>query len=367
MTLPNSIISDLAETLNLSVITGVPDSVLAPAVDFLGGQDLSHVRAVNEGSAVGIAIGSFLATSRAGLVYFQNSGLSNALNPLLSLAHQNVYGIPMVLLVGWRGMPGTIDEPQHMVQGEVTREMVSFFSDNLMVLKNELSNLDVQIINEKLAARQIVVLLVPPKSFVANVPPAELFKSENPSRLDVLRVLVGILRKEDLVVATTGYTSREYAYVAQELGLDDLPHFLSVGGMGHSGSIAFGAALNWQGRVFCIDGDGAMLMHLGSLVSSGMGPANFTHILLRNNLHESVGTQPTAGESFDFAGLASTAGYEVLGFDELSGLGGVLNQEASGQSRFIEIPIKPGTIENLPRPKRTPEELLAFLIAARNT
>lgn len=352
-------IIDLCAYLKLDFVTGVPDSVLAPAIDSLDTSSLHHVRATHEGSAVGMAIGEYLSSGKPSLVYLQNSGLSNALNPLLSLAHRDVYNIPMLLVVGWRGRPGLEDEPQHMVQGAVTEQMVGFFSNLTIELKDYPETAVLDQISGVLGNGGTVTLLIPPKSVskreFAHAQGA--YSDHTLRRPDFIEALLDASGPGDLIVSTTGYTSRELAYYAEKKG-SPAPYFLCVGGMGHVGSIATQAAKSWNGRVLCLDGDGSLLMHMGAFVLSGeRATPNLTYILFNNGVHESVGTQPVAVYGADFNSLASSFGFEIVSNQDLLALWQNPDSQSSS-ARFCELDITPGTIEDLPRPERKPSELI---------
>jgi len=365
--LANSILYDLVQACGIDLITGVPDSVLAPAIDFFDTTPIAHVRAANEGNAVGVAIGNYVATSKPAMVYLQNSGLSNALNPLLSLAHDQVYRVPLLLVIGWRGMPGKSDEPQHMVQGQITESMVGFFSDSVFVMSNAPTEEQLELLRADLEARKIVTVLVPPGSFAREAANAASSNAPEglPSRIEVIDAVIQRAEPSDLIVATTGYTGRELS--ARLSGKKSAPaHLLVVGGMGHASSISLGAASHWPGRVICLDGDGAALMHLGALAANGaQRPENLIHIVLANGMHESVGRQPVSAPQADLAAVAKTLGYEVRTLTVLEDLDSVFRKSTEGKPIFCEIAITAGTIENLPRPTLSPQELLDDLFLKR--
>ena len=298
--------------------TGVPDSLLksfcAYVTDTCGE---SHLIAANEGGAVGLAAGHYLATGEPALVYMQNSGQGNAVNPLASLADPDVYSIPMVLLVGWRGEPGVKDEPQHVKQGKVTVSLFEklgiptevFPDDETAVL--ELTRKMV----ERAKTESRPVALIVRKGLFAEY---KLLNKE-PDISDLKRedAIEGILRAlpdDAVIVSTTGMISREVYETRERLGQDHSRDFLTVGSMGHAIMIAVGIAKAQPTRkVICLDGDGASIMHLGNMAICGQsGCSNLTHIVLNNAAHDSVGGQPTVGGKIDFEKIAEELGYNVL-------------------------------------------------------
>jgi phosphonopyruvate decarboxylase len=298
--------------------TGVPDSLLknfcAYVTDNCGG---NHVIAANEGGAVGLAAGHYLATGNPALVYMQNSGQGNAVNPLASLADPDVYSIPLVLLVGWRGEPGVKDEPQHVKQGKVTISLFETLGIPTVILPSDESEaLDTAQAQVKRAvAESRPVAMVVRKGLFAEY---KLQNRENDiSDLKRETAIEGILRalpEDAVVVSTTGMISREVYETRERLGLGHERDFLTVGSMGHAIMIALGIAKAQPRRkVICLDGDGASIMHLGNMAIAGQSECgNLTHIVLNNSAHDSVGGQPTVGGAIDFEEIARLLGYNVL-------------------------------------------------------
>ena len=298
--------------------TGVPDSLLksfcAYVTDTCGE---SHVIVANEGGAVGLAAGHYLATGKPALVYMQNSGQGNAVNPLASLADPDVYSIPMVLLVGWRGESGVKDEPQHVKQGKVTVSLFETLGIPTEILPDDESaalELTRKMV-EKAKAESRPVALVVRKGLFAE------YKLQN-KETDIASVrredaIEGVLRglpEEAVIVSTTGMISREVYETRERLGQGHERDFLTVGSMGHAIMIALGIANALPNRkVYCLDGDGASIMHLGNMAIAGQsGCGNLTHIVLNNSAHDSVGGQPTVGGKIDFEKIAEELGYNVL-------------------------------------------------------
>lgn len=344
---------------HISFFAGVPDSLLQPLCAVLEGLPPSqHVIAANEGNAVAMAAGHFLATGGPGAVYFQNSGLGNAVNPLMSLADPEVYAIPMLLVIGWRGQPGVKDEPQHAKQGRVTQAMLEAMEIPAWVLdKDADAHQLVDKACQAMAGRHGPVALVVAKGAFGPSRAVERWEHYALRREDALRHVVGLLPQGALVVSTTGHISRElyeYREATGEPGAD----FLTVGSMGHASSIALGVATDWPDRlVACLDGDGAALMHMGAMAVIGQHrPKNLLHVVLNNGAHDSVGGQPTAGFSCDLTKIALACGYATA--EEAQTVRGIdlaLEKILAGPGpAFLEIRICRGARKDLGRPKTSP-------------
>jgi phosphonopyruvate decarboxylase len=304
--------------LGIDFFTGVPDSLLkrfcAYVTDNCGE---NHVIAANEGGAVGLAAGHYLATGKPALVYMQNSGQGNAVNPLCSLADPDVYSIPMVLLVGWRGEPGVRDEPQHVKQGKVTVSIFETLGIPVEVLPDdETAALEItrKMVERAKTERRPVALIVRKGLFAEYK-----LQEKSPDIADLKRedAIEGILRAlpdDAVIVSTTGMISRELYESRERLGQGHSRDFLTVGSMGHAIMIALGiASAQPKRKVICLDGDGASIMHLGNMAICGQsGCSNLTHIVLNNAAHDSVGGQPTVGGKIDFEKIAEDLGYDVL-------------------------------------------------------
>jgi phosphonopyruvate decarboxylase len=348
------------EALDIGFYTGVPDSTLKALSEYLetGGQGITHLVAPDEGAAVALAAGHHLATGRVPMVYLQNSGLGNAVNPLASLVSERVYGIPMLLVIGWRGEPGKLDEPQHQLQGEITPGLLEALGIGHAVLGPETGFLEVaekmSEIQSKFSAGQSFAFLVSRGTF-ATVKPAE-----SPPAFCREAVIERILRhtKEDPVIATTGRTARElYEIRARQQG-GHHRDFLNIGAMGHALGIALGMALSSRkDRIWCLDGDGAVLMHLAVMAQVGSeGPGNLIHVLFNNGGHESVGGQALGTQGLDFQSLARTFAYPlVLEAVDFETLEGALETLRRGRGpAFLEVKISMGSREDLGRPQRPP-------------
>lgn len=346
------------------LFTGVPDSLLKNFSSELQNnlRPQEHIIAANEGNAVGLAMGHFLATGNPAVVYLQNSGLGNAVNPLVSLADLEVYSIPMLIIVGWRGEPGKDDEPQHLKQGRITCEQLKLLEIPHWVVD---AHTDIEGILS--AAWQVMqneqrpaALVVKEKSF-SEVKLATFEEKVVPTLLReaAINQLLNALQPNDCVLATTGKTGREL-FELREKRIEPQQDFLTVGGMGHTTSIALGIALAQpQRRVVCLDGDGALLMHLGAMpIIGNLYPRNFLHVLLNNRAHESVGGQPTVAGKMNFSAIASGCGYQhYLSASSLEEIDGAMQKmtELSGPV-LLEIHLGQGSRKELGRPTRTPQQ-----------
>ncbi len=350
------------EKMGIQTITGVPDSTLKQFCDgvqtYQG--NLRHYVTANEGAAVGLAIGSYLATARPACVYMQNSGIGNAVNPLASLANRDVYGIPMLLIVGWRGEPGVKDEPQHVFQGKITCELFDTLSISCRVIDQNTSDGEMdEILAEAgrvLSCGDQFALIVKKGTFEK----AEPFCWENGNsmlREEALSHILKGLSRDTVIVSTTGKISRELYEQSGKIYGDHDNIFMTVGGMGHASMIALGIAKDRPDRkIVCIDGDGAALMHMGALpFIASQAPENFYHIVINNQAHESVGAMPTGCQGTAFAQVASAAGYR-----EASGLETMEQVDRIGQwvaektgPVFWEIPVALDSRADLGRPKES--------------
>ena len=310
-------VENLLNTLkknNISFFSGVPDSILKHlSTSFNKLNSKNHKLAINEGSAVAMGIGHYLETKKVPCVYMQNSGLGNAINPLISIAHKNVYSIPMVLLIGWRGDPGEKDEPQHMVKGKITKKLLKLLNIKFCILNknSDLKKFDSLIKNSK-KNNSIVACLIKNKTLTTNVINKKKIqkKKANINRDEFILNLLKNVNKKTKIISTTGYTSRAVMKTRSDNKLYKGKDFYMVGGMGHSLSVSLGISLQSKNKVVCLDGDGSILMHLGSLFSGGFDKSiNLKHILFNNNVHESVGGQATNAKKINFKLLSKAMGY----------------------------------------------------------
>ena len=297
--------------------TGVPDSLLSPLCACIAehATEDKHIITANEGAAIALAAGNYLATAKPSLVYMQNSGLGNAINPLLSLADPSVYAVPMLLMIGWRGEPGVNDEPQHLAQGQVTVPMLDAMGiayHRLPQDTEEAAALVKNLAEDALSEQRPIAILVSKNSFAQ-------YKADQNSgdeRLPLTReraigIILENINADTSVISSTGMISRELYELREGLKQKHDTDFLTVGSMGHCSQIALGVALaNKNKKVVCLDGDGAAIMHMGSMaVTAQAGAANLIHIILNNGRHDSVGGQPTCGFEIDFTTIAKGCGY----------------------------------------------------------
>ncbi|MDE6261538.1 MAG: phosphonopyruvate decarboxylase [Oscillospiraceae bacterium] len=353
--------------------TGVPDSLLKALCSYLYdkyGISDHHIIAANEGNAVALAAGCHLATGKTPVVYLQNSGLGNIVNPVASLLNEKVYGIPCLFIVGWRGEPGVHDEPQHAFQGEITLSLLENLNIPAYVIDK---NTTEEQVKAKLDEYRALFAQGKQAAFVVRKGALEysgktVYRNSHPmTREDAIGY---ILRASggDPVVSTTGKASREVYELRESRSQDHGRDFLTVGSMGHSSSIALGIALQKPDRrVWCLDGDGAALMHLGAMALIGANkPVNLIHIVLNNEAHESVGGMPTVAGALDLPAIARACGYPgAVSVDSPEALDEALESaKMSNQLTFIEVKCALGARDDLGRPTTTPQENKAAFMAA---
>lgn len=367
-------IEDFVKLLGADFYTGVPDSQLKALCNYLmdeyGCDPAHHVIAANEGNAAALAAGYYLATGKVPVVYLQNSGLGNIINPVASLLNEKVYGIPCLFIVGWRGEPGVHDEPQHIFQGEITLPLLETLGIAYFVIDKTTTEDQVEAKLDEyraLFAQGRQAAFVVRKGALA-YSGKTVYRNTHPmSREDAIRHILAV-SGDDPVVSTTGKASREvFEYrAAQNQGHGH--DFLTVGSMGHSSSIALGIALQKKDRrVWCLDGDGAALMHLGAMAVIGASrPANLIHIVLNNEAHESVGGLPTVAGRVDLCAIALACGYRsALSADNPETLEETLAQaKAANCLTFLEVKCALGARDDLGRPTTTPQENKAAFMAA---
>ncbi len=361
------------EEAGVGLYTGVPDSLLKEFCAYISREVASerHLITANEGNSVAVAAGNYLATGKPSLVYMQNSGQGNAVNPLASLAHHKVYGIPMVLLIGWRGQPGVKDEPQHGVQGVMTPEILDSLAIPYRTLSRSAAGASgdaTWAVEHALERGGPVALLVEKGTFEPDPDStSEKDKSFHRAREDALRVIVDTVGPRDLVVATTGKTGRELDEVRLAAGSDAGGDFLNVGAMGHASQVAMGLAMGEPKRkVWCLDGDGAVLMHMGALaIVAQHAPENFLHVVLNNGVHDSVGGQPSVGLDIDIPAVALACGYRSVATvgDEDDLAAALENLAGSPGPCLLQVGLAPGARADLGRPKTTTLERRDRLMA----
>ena len=365
---------DTLEGIGIDFYAGVPDSLL---------QDLctciterldagKHIIAADEGAAVALAAGHYLATGRPGCVYLQNSGEGHIINPLASLTDPDVYGIPVLLLIGWRGRPGVPDEPQHSRQGRVTTALLEVMGVDYELLSPVEDHFAAQVERAAAALRERKVF-----AFVIEKDTFEYYKAaeaeEKPplplGREEAIQTVSAAIGEKDCIVSSTGMISRELFDYRSLMGEGHERDFLTVGSMGHASQIALGIALAQpQRRIWCFDGDGAVIMHLGSLaVLADKSPGNLIHVVFNNGAHDSVGGQPTVGLKMDLPGVARAMGYPtVRSASNKADLLVILSEVKNLPGPvFIEVKVRKGHRSNLGRPTTTPagnkEALMNFL------
>lgn len=352
---------------------GVPDSLLKNFCAYLTDHvdSNSHIIAANEGGAVGLATGYHLATGKIGCVYMQNSGEGNVVNPLLSIVDKDVYNIPMLLIIGWRGEPGVHDEPQHVKQGKVTLGLLDAMGYSYAILDENWERQVQTALSSIYSTKEPYALVIRKGTFedyaLQNVVQNDCVMS----REEAIQLVVDKLRTDDVVVATTGMISRELFEYRECKGEGHEHDFLTVGGMGHANQIALGIALQQPNRrVFVFDGDGAMLMHMGAMAIIGSKrPQNLIHIVFNNGAHDSVGGQPTVGQQIDVEAIAKAVGYaDVTSVDNPMALKAAMNHVNNAiidGTAFINVNVHKGNRKDLGRPTTTPienkEALMNFL------
>ena len=352
--------------LGCDFFAGVPDSLLQPLYDCLmqkyGIDPAHHIIAANEGNCAALAAGYHLATGKVPAVYLQNSGEGNIINPLASLLSDEVYGVPVIFVIGWRGEPGVHDEPQHVFQGKATLKLLEAMDVAYSVIGKETTEQEVKAamegFREKLSSGKPVAFVIC-KGVLSNEEKMA-YSNEYPlKREEILRCIVEA-SGEDPIVCTTGKASRELFEIREARGEGHGRDFLTVGSMGHSSSIALGIAVQRPERkIWCIDGDGAALMHMGAMAVIGnVKPKNFIHVIINNEAHESVGGAPTVAGTMDFPKLALACGYEHgVSVTDMGRL-----EEALAEARkmdalnLVEVKCAIGARKDLGRPTTTPQE-----------
>lgn len=345
--------------------TGVPDSQLKPLCNYLMatyGISDKHVIAANEGNAVGLAAGYHLATGKVPVVYMQNSGLGNIINPVASLMNDKVYGIPCVFIVGWRGEPGVHDEPQHIYQGEVTVKLLEDMDIATFIIGKDTTEEE---LSAKMTEFKTILAKGKQVAFVVRKGALEFdgkvkYTNDNKMVREEIIEHIATVSDTDVVVSTTGKASRELFEIRERRGQTHGSDFLTVGSMGHSSSIALAIARQKPDRkVWIIDGDGALLMHMGSMALLGANaPRNVVHVVINNGAHETVGGMPTVAEKIDLCKIADGCGYpNFISVDSFEALDEAL-RAAKGRDElsFIEVKCSIGARDDLGRPTTTAKE-----------
>ncbi len=345
--------------------TGVPDSQLKPLCNYLMatyGISDKHVIAANEGNAVGLAAGYHLATGKVPVVYMQNSGLGNIINPVASLMNDKVYGIPCVFIVGWRGEPGVKDEPQHIYQGEVTLKLLEDMDIATFVISKDTTEEE---LSAKMTEFKTILAKGKQVAFVVRKGALEFdgkvkYTNDNNMVREEIIEHIATVSDTDVVVSTTGKASRELFEIRERRGQTHGSDFLTVGSMGHSSSIALAIARQKPDRkVWIIDGDGALLMHMGSMALLGANaPKNIVHVVINNGAHETVGGMPTVAEKIDLCKIADGCGYpNFVSVDSFDALDEALcAAKGRHELSFIEVKCSIGARDDLGRPTTTAKE-----------
>lgn len=356
---------DLLLKNDVHFFTGVPDSLLKNICAYItdNTDPESNIIAANEGNAIGLASGYHLATGKTPLVYMQNSGLGNAVNPLLSLASPEVYGIPILLLIGWRGEPGVKDEPQHVKQGEVMLDILDAMQIDYELLPDDMSAARPVIeylIQQVQTTKTQKALIVKKNTFEKYVLETVNTNDYQLSREAAIQAVVNHLDDRDIIVSTTGKASRELFESRAAKNSGHQRDFLTVGSMGHANQIALGIALKKKNRkVYCFDGDGAALMHTGGMgIIGNYKASNYSHIIFNNGAHESVGGQPTIGLKIDLDAIAK--GFKYQGVFQASSLNEINELmpriKVMDGPILLEIKIASSSRTDLGRPTIAPKE-----------
>ena len=373
MVRPEFFVNTLKEH-SIDFYAGVPDSLLknicAYITDNLPAEQ--NIIAANEGGAMGIAAGYHLATGKIPVVYMQNSGEGNIINPLASLTDKEVYNIPVLLVIGWRGRPGVKDEPQHVKQGKVTTGLLNVMGINYAILPKDEAEAAKQIkiaVEYMKATNECYALVIEKDTF-------DSYKLQNVeknnltiSREEAIQKVTANIEDSACIVATTGMISRELFEARTAWNQGHERDFLTVGSMGHASQIALGIALQKPERkVYCFDGDGASLMHMGNMaITASMNCKNYVHVVFNNGAHDSVGGQPTVGLKIDLCGVAKAVGYKATySVDTMEQLEATLAEVKNTEGPvLLQVCVKKGNRKDLGRPTTTPlqnkEALMEFL------
>lgn len=356
-------VAELLDIIGADFYTGVPDSQLKPLINYLMGtygiDPKHHVIAANEGNCAALAAGYHLATGKTPVVYMQNSGEGNIINPVASLLNDKVYAIPTVFIIGWRGEPGLHDEPQHIYQGEVTIKLLDDMDIRSFVIGKETKNEEVSAAMDEfrtlLDAGKDVAFVIRKGALSTDIKVE--YKNDNKMvREEIIQHIVKA-SGEDPIISTTGKASRELFETREANKQSHKYDFLTVGSMGHASSIALGVAINKpETRVWCVDGDGAVLMHMGSMAVLGANaPKNMIHIVINNGAHETVGGMPTVASQIDLVGIAKACGYpNAVSVDTFEDLDKELEAaKARNELSMIEVKCSIGARDDLGRPTTT--------------
>lgn len=364
---------DTLSSIGIDFYAGVPDSLLKNICAYIADNidERHNIIAANEGGAIGLAAGYHLATGKAGCVYMQNSGEGNVVNPLASLMDKEVYNIPVLLLIGWRGRPGVHDEPQHVKQGKITTGLLNVMGVNYDILSKDesVAAKQLEIASRALKNNEVYALVVEKDTFDSYTLQSAEVNDYPMSRESAIQSVASALSSNDVIVSTTGMISRELFEYRESLGAGHERDFLTVGSMGHASQIALGIALEKPDRkVWCFDGDGASIMHMGGMaIIASKVPSNYVHVVFNNGAHDSVGGQPTVGLKIDLPAIAKAVGYKsVFTADTAEALSKILTEMKNIDGPvLLEVKVHKGNRKDLGRPTTTPiqnkEALMNFL------
>uniref|UniRef100_UPI003217DE02 phosphonopyruvate decarboxylase n=1 Tax=uncultured Draconibacterium sp. TaxID=1573823 RepID=UPI003217DE02 len=350
-------------TANIEFFSGVPDSLLKDICGYITDNTPpeKHITAANEGNAIALAAGYHMASGTIPMVYMQNSGLGNTVNPLLSLTNKQVYDIPLLMLIGWRGEPEKKDEPQHVAQGRLTVELLKTMEVPYQILSNDTEIAKKQFdlaMAHIFENNQPYALVIRKGLFEGYKLKTTIDNNYTLIREEAIKQIVEKLSGNEIIVSTTGKTSRELFEIREALGQGHDSDFLTVGCMGHANQIAIGMAIATPNRrIICIDGDGALLMHMGSMAINGaVSPKNFIHIVINNSSHESVGGQPTVAGNIDVVKIAEANNYKsAISISSPEALDEILTDIRTIEGpALIEIKTKIGSRDDLGRPTIKP-------------
>ncbi|MBQ3923792.1 MAG: phosphonopyruvate decarboxylase [Spirochaetales bacterium] len=358
---------------------GVPDSLLKNFCAYVtdNAPAEKHIISANEGSATALAAGYHFATGKIPLIYMQNSGEGNMINPLLSLIDPDVYSVPLLIIIGWRGEPGVHDEPQHVKQGKVTCELLDAMQIPYQVLTDDETKLAAQFdqaysyIKEHSAPYAFVIRK---GTFAEYVLQNNIAVKADMKREEAIEKIMLSASEKTAFISTTGMASRELYELRDKYKMSHERDFLTVGSMGHASQIALAIAMQKPNRpIYCIDGDGAAIMQMGGMATIGTRkPKNLVHFVMNNGAHDSVGGQPTVGLQINLPEIAKACGYEkIYSVETAADLDKVLNEikisfnENKNTLTFVEVKVCKGARKDLGRPKSTPQEnkkaLMEFL------
>ena len=353
------LVDNLFKFLNknkVNFFTGVPDSILKKTKNYLETKNKKiHITASNEGSAIATAIGYHLATKKIPCVYMQNSGLGNAINPLISIAHKKVYSIPMVLMIGWRGVPGSKDEPQHLAKGAITIKLLKLLGIKCCILNSEKDFIKLKkLLDFSKKNNSIIACLIKKNILNAKIAVNKTKNKKAILREDFIKLLLENIDNKTNIISTTGFASRELHQARKKYSLGKGKDFYMVGGMGHSSMVSLGSSIFTKRQTICLDGDGSAMMHMGSLASIGnFVNKNYKHIILNNYGHESVGGQKTYSEKVNFKLVSKGAGYKNYFYlnknKEIKNI--IKKLILSNGPSLLEVDIAQKSMFNLLRPK----------------